>query len=50
MKAVSPQAPVTEWFIGDDFHHNGALMIADSFDFYGNFGRPRPVPTRKGQP
>jgi putative CocE/NonD family hydrolase len=22
LKAVSPQAPVTDWFIGDDFHHN----------------------------
>src|SRR6476620_8919323 len=22
--AVSPQAPVTDWFVGDDFHHNGA--------------------------
>jgi len=22
VKAVSPQAPVTAWFIGDDFHHN----------------------------
>ena len=23
VKAVSPQAPVTAWFLGDDFHHNG---------------------------
>src|ERR1039458_5068084 len=22
MKAVSPQAPVTDWFVGDDFRHN----------------------------
>lgn len=50
VKAVSPQAPVTEWFVGDDFHHNGALMLADSFDFYGNFGRARPAPTKKIQP
>ena len=26
MKASSPQAPVSEWFIGDDFRHNGALV------------------------
>ena len=26
LKAVSPQAPVTEWFLGDDFHHNGAFF------------------------
>jgi len=41
LKAVSPQAPVTEWFIGDDFHHNGAFMEMDAFAFYSNFGRPR---------
>ncbi len=45
LKAVSPQAPVTEWFIGDDFHHNGALMIMDGFSFYSGFGKPRPKPT-----
>ena len=43
--AVSPQAPVTEWFLGDDFHHNGALCLADAFSFYANFGRKRPQPT-----
>ena len=42
LKAVSPQAPVTDWFMGDDFHHNGAFFFADSFDFYSRFGRPRP--------
>ncbi len=47
LKAVSPQAPVTEWFLGDDFHHNGALFLQDAFDFYSNFGRPRPKPTKK---
>jgi predicted acyl esterase len=26
LKAVSPQAPVTDWFNGDDFHHNGAFF------------------------
>lgn len=45
--AVSPQAPVTEWFLGDDFHHNGALCLADAFGFYANFGRQRPEPTKK---
>ena len=29
LKAVSPQAPVTDWFIGDDFHHNGAFFQLD---------------------
>lgn len=48
--AVSPQAPVTDWFMGDDFHHNGAFMLMDAFNFYYSFGRPRPVPTTKGNP
>ena len=33
LKAVSPQAPVTDWFAGDDFHHNGALFIMDGWSF-----------------
>jgi uncharacterized protein len=49
LKAVSPQAPVTDWFQGDDFHHNGAFMLMDAFSFYSGFGKPRPVPTTTGQ-
>jgi len=33
IKAVSPQAPVTNWFLGDDTHHNGAFFLMDEFDF-----------------
>lgn len=47
LKAVSPQAPVTDWFLGDDFHHNGAFMLQDGFGFYSSFGVPRPLPTQK---
>lgn len=47
--AVSPQAPVTNWFIGDDFHHNGAFFLLDAFSFYPamgrGFGLPHPGPT-----
>lgn len=50
LKAVSPQAPVTDWFLGDDFHHNGAFALMDAFAFYSGFGRPRPSPTTKGKP
>ncbi len=42
LKAVSPQAPVSDWYIGDDFHHNGAFMLMDAFDFFTSFGKPRP--------
>ncbi|WP_394823284.1 CocE/NonD family hydrolase [Pendulispora albinea] len=50
LKAISPQAPVTEWFIGDDWHHQGAFMLGDAFDFYVNFGKSRPKPTKKVVP
>ncbi|HEY5408005.1 MAG TPA: CocE/NonD family hydrolase [Ginsengibacter sp.] len=49
LKAVSPQAPVTNWFIGDDFHHKGVFFQMDAFDFYSalgfGFGQPHPAPT-----
>lgn len=48
LKAVSPQAPVTDWFAGDDFHHNGAFFQMDGFSFYSGFGKPRPNPTTVG--
>jgi putative CocE/NonD family hydrolase len=47
LKAVSPQAPATEWFIGDDAHHNGALFLDGTFGFEASFGKPRPEPTKK---
>jgi putative CocE/NonD family hydrolase len=28
LKAASPQAPVGDWFIGDDWRHNGAFFLA----------------------
>jgi putative CocE/NonD family hydrolase len=43
--AVSPQAPISDWFIGDDMHHNGAFSLQMSFNFFKNFGIPRPTPT-----
>ncbi len=45
--AASPQAPVTDWFIGDDWHHNGALQIAHMLNFLPFFDRPRPKPIKK---
>jgi putative CocE/NonD family hydrolase len=45
LKAASPQAPISDWFIGDDFHHNGALYLPHAFNFFSGFGRPRPEPT-----
>lgn len=45
LKAASPQAPIADWFIGDDFHHNGALFLPHGFNFLSSFGLPRPKPT-----
>ncbi len=50
VKAVSPQAPVTAWFIGDDWHHNGAFFLADCFNFYTGNGHAFKKPSRKGFP
>ncbi len=46
LRAASPQAPVTDWFLGDDFRHNGALYLVHAFQFLHFFGRPRPEPLR----
>jgi putative CocE/NonD family hydrolase len=44
VKAISPQAPVSDWFHGDDMHHNGALFLAQNYAFFAFFGQPRPQP------
>jgi len=50
LKAVSPQAPVTDRFFGDDDHHNGVLMLMDAFDFHvaGGFAAPSRAPSTRG--
>jgi len=45
IRAVSPQAPVTDVFLGDDDHHNGAFFQFESFNFVTFFGLPRSGPT-----
>jgi putative CocE/NonD family hydrolase len=44
LKASSPQAPQTDWFMGDDLHHNGAFFLQQEFTFDANFGWPRTKP------
>src|SRR5687767_14432860 len=46
IKAVSPQAPVTDEFIGDDANHNGAFFLMDNFDFMNGFGKERKGPVQ----
>jgi hypothetical protein len=42
IKAVSPQAPIVDWFMGDDWRHNGALFLAHAFNYMPTIGKPRP--------
>jgi putative CocE/NonD family hydrolase len=46
--AVAPQAPVTDYYLGDDVYHNGVFMLAHRFSFYMGFrereGDPAPPP------
>jgi hypothetical protein len=37
LKAASPQAPMTDLFMGDDSYHGGAFMLAANFRFYASF-------------
>ncbi len=50
LKVVSPQAPVTDRFFGDDDHHNGVMMLMDAFDFHVGYGfsAPSRKPSLKG--
>ncbi|HSK63956.1 MAG TPA: CocE/NonD family hydrolase, partial [Pyrinomonadaceae bacterium] len=50
LKAASPQAPIADWFIGDDFHHNGAFFLPHAFNFFATLGKPRPKPTTEFPP
>ncbi len=49
LKAVSPQAPIADWWY-DDFHHHGAFFLPHAFRFFSSFGVPRPEPTTQRNP
>ncbi len=49
LKAASPQAPIGDYFMGDDSFHNGAFMLGANFGFYTGY-KPRaggPAPPSK---
>ena len=54
LKAASPQAPMTDLFMGDDSYHGGAFMLNATFGFYSAFRPPAnpspPVPLHHGFP
>jgi hypothetical protein len=49
LKAVSPQAPVGDWYF-DDFLHNGAFFLAHAYRWLGNNDQPREKPTGEKPP
>jgi hypothetical protein len=42
--AASPQAPMTDLFMGDDSYHGGAFMLSAGFGFYAPFFHPQQNP------
>jgi hypothetical protein len=44
LKAISPQAPIADWF-WDDMHRHGAFNLVLAFNFFAGFGKARPQPT-----
>ncbi len=49
LKAVSPQAPIADWF-WDDMHHHGAFILPLAFNFFSVFGQPRDSLTTRWPP
>ena len=47
LAAVSPQAPIADWFVDDDFHHHGAFWLPHAFWFYTVFGIPGKGPYKQ---
>ena len=44
--AVSTQAPMSDLFVGDDGHHNGALYLAHYVNYLYSMGQPKKNPTK----
>ena len=47
IKAASPQAPVTDLWMGDDAYHGGAFMLDANHSFYAPFFGPQKNPLAK---
>ncbi len=48
LRAASPQAPITDWFMGDDIHHNGAFFLSQNFNFFWWFEQASDDPLHDG--
>ncbi len=50
VRAVSPQAPMADLFLGDDGHHSGALYLAHYTNYLYSMGQVRKGPTSEPIP
>lgn len=50
IKAASPQAPVSDLYMGDDNDHNGCFLLPHNFTFFLDFGRPGKPPVKLPTP
>ena len=48
LKAASPQAPIADWFMGDDLRHNGAFFLSQNLGFFYSFDQKSHDPLRDG--
>jgi putative CocE/NonD family hydrolase len=49
IKAASPQAPVTDLWMGDDAYHGGAMMLEQNHSFYAGGFAPQKNPLTSDQ-
>jgi putative CocE/NonD family hydrolase len=47
IKAASPQAPVTDLWMGDDAYHGGTFMLSANHSFYAPFFGPQKNPLKE---
>ncbi len=38
---MSPQAPIADWFVGDDWHRNGALCLSKNYKVQAKPASPK---------
>ncbi len=50
LKAASPQAPIADWFMGDDINHNGAFFLTQTFGFFYWFAQRPQDPLHQESP
>jgi putative CocE/NonD family hydrolase len=49
-KLAYPSAPMIDWWLGDDRHHNGAFTLAQTINFLAVYDQPRSGPITQYPP